>query len=206
MAQTAEENHFPTGIWPLRPIHHQVVSASTNACALQPLTHNPGFCEGIITVHVGLDTERQFFRAHKSLVSDHSAFFEAAMKQGWKESAEGIVRLPVHSPAAFRMFLAFLYTGHVHSIFTSDSPSDGDNQEWNYLEEAWLLGEHLMSTSFKDAIVDTIVLKLQARTMPRSSMCQPSSRTAPRLQHSGTSLSMLRRIAGAKVTYRVRQG
>lgn len=111
----------------------------------------------MISVHVGDDDDRRFLSVHQGLVTQISSFFEAAMRKGWKEGEEGIVRLPEESHAAFCTFLAFLYTGQIYS----ERAETEDSQEWNHLEEAWLLGEHLLSTSFKDSVVDAMISKLQ---------------------------------------------
>lgn len=121
----------------------------------------------IVIILVGPDasatatTTRSF--AHAGLLSQHSDFFQACLRNGWKEAEERIVRLPDlpdESATAFETFQSFLYTGKVHTAMTGEENEPGNDREWARLTNAWILGEVLLSVSFKDAVLDAIVHKM----------------------------------------------
>ena len=117
----------------------------------------------IITVLVGLEATATRFFVHADLITQHSDFFQACLKKGWKEAEERIVRLPDlphNSDAAFEDFHSFLYTGKVYTA--EEDLSDRD--EWHHLLNAWVLGEVLLSASFKDAVLDAVLHKMSAHS------------------------------------------
>lgn len=65
------------------------------------------------------------------------------------------------------MFATFVNTGHIHLASTekqtSEKASGADSMElfWGQFEDAWLLGDRLLSTSFKDAVVDELMDQLR---------------------------------------------
>jgi hypothetical protein len=117
----------------------------------------------IITVLVGPKATAARFFVHSDLVSQHSDFFQACLKKGWKEAEERIVRLPDlpgNSATAFEDFHSFLYTGKVYSAIEGEVNRPNADGEWGRLVGAWILGEVLLSGSFKDAVSDAILDKL----------------------------------------------
>ena len=108
---------------------------------------------------------------HKDLLIKHSEFFRAALSEPWKEAEERAVTLPCDEPEIFSIFCRFLYTGQIFSIKDGDykmtpvpeAPNRHRDAEWGRLPDAWILGEKLLSTSFKDATVDAIIAKVVDR-------------------------------------------
>lgn len=124
----------------------------------------------MIQVCVGSGDDVERLIARKSLATRHSDVIRKAFAGGWKEAKENIIRFPEESPEAFQVFATFLDTGVIHlchfkgnkpSIAQEREDSRSIEQEWNRIAQAWLLGEHLCSTSFKDALVDTMIHILQ---------------------------------------------
>jgi hypothetical protein len=116
--------------------------------------------------HVGPEDGIEKFTVRKDLATRHSGFIKKALDpaNGWKEAKENILRFPEESPEAFQVFLTFLDTGVIHLDHfkgTQDVVSQEDDpdasKEWNKIAQAWLLGDHLFSGSFKDALVDKMV-------------------------------------------------
>jgi len=60
--------------------------------------------------------------------------------------------------AAFESFQSFLYAGKIVLSETVVRPEE--DKEWDNLADSWILGNSLLSGSFKDAVVDAIVHKL----------------------------------------------
>jgi hypothetical protein len=68
--------------------------------------------------------------------------------------------LPADSATAFEDFHSFLYTGKVYTVIEDEENAADMDKEWPRLANAWILGEVLLSTSFKDAALDALVHKL----------------------------------------------
>ncbi|GAB7329947.1 hypothetical protein MBLNU13_g01649t1 [Cladosporium sp. NU13] len=132
----------------------------------------PSHGENIIVVWVGRDTAATKFYVNADLAIQHSEFFSATLKDGSKEAEERTVRLPGLSEgvaAAFEDFHSFLSTGKVISGETDvNAEYDGEkgNEEWNRLIDSWILGNVLLSGSFKDAVVDAMVHKVLWNSVP----------------------------------------
>jgi hypothetical protein len=119
----------------------------------------------VTEVHIGSE-EVEKFLVRKDLATRHSKVIEKALdpESDWKEAAENNVRLPEETPEAFQAFLTFLDTGAVHlGHFRSASEEDANQEtsdetaQWESIAGAWLLGDRILSVSFKDAIVDKVI-------------------------------------------------
>ena len=108
------------------------------------------------------------FAVHKDLLIKHSDFFASALNSNsnWAESSENRVMLRDDKPYVVGIFTQFLYTGKPF-ISKDDDVSEVDNadqyrdREWRRLSECWVFGEKILSSSFKDAIMDAILFKLR---------------------------------------------
>ena len=119
---------------------------------------------------VGGGTTQETFAGHKNLLEKHSQFFASALNSNWKEGNDNHVTLEDDLAEAFDTFLKFLYSGKIFSIKDGDStrhPGEtySHDKEWERLAYCWMLGEKLLSSSFKDAITDTIICKMQDTKM-----------------------------------------
>lgn len=116
-----------------------------------------------IVVQVGSENKKDF-AVHKGLLIRHSDFFQAALTGDWKEKKDGAVPLPEQDPEIFKTFQHFLYSGQVCTSRDGDYHLNDDgssrDKEWVRLAEAWVLGDAILSTSFKDAVVDAIIAKV----------------------------------------------
>ena len=69
-------------------------------------------------------------------------------------------------PEMFCLFYQFLYTGQIFSIRdggVQEKPGVASDEEWIRLGNAWILGEKLLSSSFKDSVTDSIIAKMQEK-------------------------------------------
>lgn len=132
------------------------------------LTHLFSIDTVTIDVHVDTDDGADDFLINRELANRHSEFTTTALKDEWKEGKEGILRLPEASPEAFQLFYDFINYGTVQ-FETSECQEEDD---WSVVTEAWLLGDFLASTSFKDAVVDAMTDILHETSDPPVSMCQ----------------------------------
>lgn len=120
----------------------------------------------VVTVEVGKGEDETQFVAHKDLLSKHLEFFRAALGKEWKEGHDNKVHLEEENPEIFKIFQLFLYSGCIYSkkdgdLSDFDESGHGRDGEWRRLSEAWIFGEVILSTSFKDAVVDAIITKIK---------------------------------------------
>lgn len=138
-----------------------------------------------LTVIVGQGKRSQTFHIHENLAKRHSGFFAAALKNGWKEAEEHVVRLPDGQPEDFTHFLRFAYYG---KLYTSPAKrADESREAWfpNFAKEfftllfGWFLGDLLGAVDFKDALLDAIAdLMVQEQTYPCNLPCEVYQETA----------------------------
>lgn len=116
----------------------------------------------VVTVEVDKGEDETKFVVHKDLLAKHSEFFRAALCKEWKEGQEKKVPLEEQDPEIFQIFQHFIYSGCICSNKNGDSGPDSEvswDVEWERLGNAWVFGEVILSTSFKDAVVDAIIAK-----------------------------------------------
>jgi hypothetical protein len=104
-----------------------------------------------LSLLVGPAAERLF--AHKGLLTTSSEFFIKALSKDWKEGVERTVKLPEACPTACRIYIKWLYNGHI-----SCSPADKGtfDKETNSLLDCYSLGDYLQDADFLDAVIDGI--------------------------------------------------
>ena len=147
-----------------------------------------------LTIVVGEDTnyDAETFYESPDILAQHSKFFAAALRNGWREKEERAVRLPECEPEVFKIFLNFIHSGKFYSSKEGDyqenqtDPRSGFDSEFTRLAYCWVRGESLMSTVFRDAATDALVQKalhdrrwpndLQYRFYPRSATPNAMSR------------------------------
>jgi hypothetical protein len=137
-----------------------------------------------ITVWVGRGTAAKKFYINSDLAIQHSGFFKAVLETDSKKAEQQTIRLSDlddNVAATFESFQSFLYAGKVVSSQTNMKPDE--DEEWDRLANSWILGNSLLSGSFKDAVVDAMVHKLVlAESVPLdiyTNMYQNSSESSP---------------------------
>ena len=119
---------------------------------------------------VGKGVLTKTFTIEKEILVKHSEFFASAFNSNsdWKESHDNFITMEDETPKYFKVFVQFLYTGKLFVVADvednekSNKDLAGLDQEWNHLEKCWVLGEKVLSTSFKDAIADALIAKMRA--------------------------------------------
>lgn len=67
------------------------------------------------------------------------------------------------TPEVFDVFFRFLYSGKIFTMKDGDltvSDQGNTDKEWPRLRDCWIMGEKLLSNSFKDAITDALIEKV----------------------------------------------
>lgn len=120
----------------------------------------------MIEVCAGSNDDIEKFLVRKKLATRYSDVIRKALSNGWKEAKENIIRFPEESPETFQAFATFLDTGAIHldhfkknttKPATAQQGRPDIDKQWDNIAQAWLLGEHLLSTPFKDALVDKTI-------------------------------------------------
>ncbi|KAK5124701.1 hypothetical protein LTR85_001414 [Meristemomyces frigidus] len=126
----------------------------------------PKIIASVVTVSVGGGKDMKTFIVNEDLLKTHSDFFEAAFRGVWKEAKSRSVAFKDESPEVFEIFYHFVHTGQIFSSKDNDFTHDKNGEttskdlEWGRLCGSWLLGNKLLSTSFKDAVVDALTSKM----------------------------------------------
>jgi len=105
---------------------------------------------------------------HKSLLTQHSAFFAGALEHDWKESKSNLVEFPEDTIEIFDLYIAWLYGknpfSHVGQCECKDDVSLHDKYDLN-LVDAWILGDKLLDYDFCDMVVDSLLRHSDAATI-----------------------------------------
>jgi hypothetical protein len=112
----------------------------------------------IVTFRVGSENP-QDYAIHESLIKPVSEFVSLALDKDWKEAKERLIPLPDDDPEVFELLQTWLYNNTIPSM----NPVDGvkDAAEYKMLVAAYILGDKFGITDFKDAIIDSMILKLR---------------------------------------------
>ena len=108
----------------------------------------------VITFKVGNENS-ELFMIHESLVTGSSEFARLALQREWKEAADRIIPLPEDEPDIFEIYQAWLYDRSIYTEYWLGSEESAD--EAVRLLKAWGLGDKLLDTQFKDAIMDALI-------------------------------------------------
>ena len=110
---------------------------------------------GFISIVVGSVESEATFIVHERLICETSEFVKRAMGGEWKESRQRLIRLPDQSPRVFHIYVQWLY---LHVLPTRDD-SEHSYGEYDQLARAYILGDILLDTSFRDAVIDAMLDK-----------------------------------------------
>lgn len=124
---------------------------SSNKPALAPpTTFNQ---EKTVTRLVGPD--KKALMVHEFQLAS-SEFFKAAVKKDWAEVQTRTVSFPDDDPDDFGYYLDWIYFGNLPTSIYDEYEvcPDGDkNEAWELLARLYVLGEHLLDTPFRNALV-----------------------------------------------------
>ncbi|KAK4954410.1 hypothetical protein LTR10_007841 [Elasticomyces elasticus] len=116
--------------------------------------------DGTINVEVGTKRKKPF-TLHRGVLGFYSGYFEAAMKDNFKEGTLGLIELPTEDVATFEMFVRWLYTRKL-----PEPPATGDN--FKNLIDLWLFADRrecpLLANQSLDAVRDETVRNWQLPT------------------------------------------
>lgn len=104
------------------------------------------FGEGLKVAHV-----------HEDILRKHSRFFENALNGSWRESRDKRIKLPTDRPACFDIWIQWIYSGHIYSKRGDEMTATIQNEEFNLLCGAYILGDMLQDDDFKDAVLDVLI-------------------------------------------------
>lgn len=95
---------------------------------------------------------------HQNLVAEASEFVSLEMENEWVQGVSVTITLPEDEPETFAVYQTWLYEGCIQAVGVADA--DRADDEYQLLVKAYMLGDKMMDTTFKDALVDSIIDKL----------------------------------------------
>ncbi|GIZ42766.1 hypothetical protein CKM354_000602300 [Cercospora kikuchii] len=98
------------------------------------------------------------FAIHKQLIAAKSEFVRLALQGGWREAKDGVISLPDDDPKTFEIYQAWLYDRKIYTDLWVDGIHDKESRR---LMVAWVLGDKLQDTDFKDALMDALVGRIR---------------------------------------------
>ncbi|KAG4431361.1 hypothetical protein IFR05_013158 [Cadophora sp. M221] len=111
----------------------------------------------------------------KSMVCEQSEFFKSACNPHWETGKTNTIALEEEDPIIFSIFLNWIYTGDIQnnedyiSIDEKPTPSAATlKSHWMQLVQCFTLGEMLMATNFKNAIIDLLFSKTDLKYLRTS--------------------------------------
>nr|POE98803.1 hypothetical protein CFP56_75354 [Quercus suber] len=116
----------------------------------------------IITLSVGDAADPSKFYAHRSVLTQSSKFFQAALGQDWVENQNKCVTLPEDNFDSVKLYLNFMYTGHI-PYKRGVNHTDAENYsaacvaELESLAYLYVFGEKYQDSKLKDAVIDAMV-------------------------------------------------
>lgn len=116
------------------------------------------------------------------------------MRPNWTASQERIIRLPDHCPSTFAVYQDFMYSGRISS--QTQPPSV---KEWSVLVDCYALGQQILDSDFKDAIVDAFIEKSEGEEVCPVHLTK-------RIYDATPKLSPLRQLIVAMHKYRGSEG
>lgn len=111
-----------------------------------------------LTIVTGTEADPRTFYIHEDLAAQHSNLVADAVRKGWEESQEHLVRLPTAAYSPVESFIRFAYSGRLYLL--ADSQTADIDVEWDRLRHCWSVGNMLKSMTFKDAVADAICEKI----------------------------------------------
>jgi hypothetical protein len=124
------------------------------------------------SVELDYDTMRTF-QVYEDSFRAQSPFFEAALGRDFIEAHDRIVKLPEHTPAAFEIYLRWVYSRRIVIPFKAKKiePEDdrdrkkmvrmNDTATFNLMCRAYILGDVLQDVDYKDALIDAIIHQMR---------------------------------------------
>lgn len=106
------------------------------------------------TIEIKAGPQEDTVFVHKPLLGKASKFFQAAMKDEWKEGQLNIIRLPAESPKDVHAYVQWLYAGKIYVSAPGNSPKI----KFGILSELYVLGERLLDDTFQNQVINAMVM------------------------------------------------
>ncbi|KAF2643924.1 hypothetical protein P280DRAFT_514907 [Massarina eburnea CBS 473.64] len=143
------------------------------------------------TVQVVLADERSFF-IYESLICSSSRYFDAALGSDWAEAQDRVIHLTEYPAHTFEIYMQWLFSNNVHSLGVVPDGHSTVLSEWSVLVEAYLLGDYIQDTKFKDTVIDAMFSC--AINIPLSDDLQKPCMSADEIYHNTPRHSPLQRL------------
>ena len=105
------------------------------------------------TVELQIGPDEQALFIHSSLLSSNSEFFNAALKENWKEGNSRIIKMLEDDYDLVYTYVRWLYAGKIYT----DVKDDDTEPDFINLAKLYTLGEKLLDNGFQDCVLNSIV-------------------------------------------------
>ncbi|KAH7085653.1 hypothetical protein BKA63DRAFT_574954 [Paraphoma chrysanthemicola] len=125
---------------------------------------------------IGPDDDKREFHIHEALLTAHSKFFANAMRRGWKEAEEKIVKLSDDEHKVFELYVSLIYIGTVRAFdeqrrrIAPEDPGQAScdhpevcKSEYESLVELYVVAEKLQDIQARNATVNALIAKSSIR-------------------------------------------
>lgn len=110
------------------------------------------------TVLLVVGPEQKLLIAHESHLKLNSEFFQTALKAEWVEGQTRTINLPEDDTETMTNYLTFTYGRGLPTTSLVSMPVGGpQNGEWVLLAKLYVLGERLLDTPLRNAVVREIM-------------------------------------------------
>lgn len=94
----------------------------------------------------------------ETLVKGSSEYFQTALKPEWQPGKSRVIELPFDDAISFNVYLNWLYFEKIFVKFDGDYEVCSAAKSWQDLTNAYVLGDKLLDTPFKEAVMDAMVV------------------------------------------------
>jgi len=176
----------PGAIVPV-PASRPILGAS-DASSWEPSTTSSYDEQDMVTLLVG--TEERRLLAHGSHLALCSDFFKAALKKEWAEGQTRTVKLSDERPEIVAQYLDFVYSKGLPTGPEDRDPHKG--RVYEVLTELFALGERLLDSNIRNAIINEIIKFTTAHTL--EGVYYPGTRAINNIYDCTTAASPARRL------------
>ncbi|KAF2804264.1 uncharacterized protein BDZ99DRAFT_371949, partial [Mytilinidion resinicola] len=85
-----------------------------------------------------------------------SGFLQGALRGGWLESVEGVIKMPDISPRVFSIYQYWADTDRLDTTLEAPTPNTLD-AEFTLLVYCYIFGERILDSWFKDTVIDALL-------------------------------------------------
>lgn len=110
--------------------------------------------DGVVTLRVGPSEKTHDRIVHRTLLRQHSPFFDSALQKDWKENKSNIIELPEDDVKIVDLYISWVYRQNpfVHPVPCQCSKNFRELERFTV--GAWQFGDKVLDHPFCDLVID----------------------------------------------------